>query len=235
MPTCPYCKKKFKRACTMYRHQRNAKYCITIQSSIIENKDDPKFNNTIDNDFVQTIKTLINSNADMVKIVQGVINKKESSTNKKSTDSLKPITDNDIVNCINSLSIDFIIRGAKGLADFAGNYPFKDKVICTDKARRKIKYKNEDGSINTDGKALAQRFLKAILEKNTSILNDEYAKLHRQIDTIVSKNSAGEEDVTTILEKAIRVQNILIQTKNAANGDDMDFIEEFLRHLSKLL
>jgi hypothetical protein len=149
--------------------------------------------------------------------------------------NLQPITDEDIQEALEHLTLNFIQEGAKGYADFAGNYPFKDKIMCTDKSRKKLKYKNEDGELTDDGRSLAQRFFQAISERNTEILNQAYSDLHHEIQNIVASNRAGEVDVTGILTKATALQNILIKSQNAARGEDDEFAQEFLNHLSKML
>ena len=149
--------------------------------------------------------------------------------------NLQPITDEDIQEHLVNLTLNFIQEGAKGYADFAGNYPFKDKVLCTDRSRKKLKYKNPDGELTDDGRMLAQRFFQAISERNTEILNQAYSDLHRDLQDIVAENRAGDADVTGILTKATVLQDILIKSQRAARGEDDEFAQEFLAHLTKTL
>ena len=149
--------------------------------------------------------------------------------------NLQPITDEALQEHLNHLTLNFIQNGAKGYADFAGNYPFKDKVLCTDRSRRKIKYKDGDGELTDDGRILAQRFFQAISERNTEILNQAYSDLHHEMQSIVAGGRAGDADVTGILTKATTLQDILIKSQNAARGEDDEFAQEFLSHLTKML
>jgi len=48
------------------------------------------------------------------------------------------------------LTIDHIKRGSIGYSDFILDHPLRDAVVCTDFARRKVKYKDEDGDVITD-------------------------------------------------------------------------------------
>ena len=149
--------------------------------------------------------------------------------------NLQPITDEDLQEHLANLTLDFIQEGAKGYADFAGNYPFKDKVLCTDRARKRLRYRDADGELTDDGRALAQRFFQAISERNTEILNRAYSDLHHELEDIVAEGRAGYADVTGILTKATALQEILIKSQKAARGEDEEFAQEFLSHLSKKL
>lgn len=227
--TCKECGKTFCRPDSLARHKRKCQQPKSDVKKLTENLgDEPKD--------VLIIKVLEMFN-EMHKQVVELSNTKTPSTTSRNSliDKLQPITKEDLTKYLDSLSLDFIRYGAKGYADFAGNYPFKNKVICTDRSRKKIQYKNEDGTTTTDGRLLARRFFQAISEKNSEIINREYAKLHGQIDAIVQENKAGTEDISDILTRATFIQDMLIKTKNAAEGKDDDFIQEFLTHLSKKL
>ena len=145
------------------------------------------------------------------------------------------ITDEVLHENLDNLSINFIQEGAKGFAAFATSYPFKDNIVCTDKARRKIKYRNEDGEITDDMRKLAQRFFTAISERNAQILNQAYSELHQEIQAIASENRAHEVDITGLLTRASGLQDILIKSQKAARGEDDEFVKEFIGHLTKLL
>ena len=43
--------------------------------------------------------------------------------------NLQPITDEDLQDALEHLTLNFIQEGAKGYADFAGNYPFKEGML----------------------------------------------------------------------------------------------------------
>ena len=76
--------------------------------------------------------------------------------------NLQPIEDEDFTKYLDQLSIDHIKRGASGYADYALEYPLKDKIICVDYSRRKVKFKNMSGDIVTDPEMnnLATKFLR---------------------------------------------------------------------------
>ena len=158
-----------------------------------------------------------------------------NNNNNVTLQNLPAITDEVLQDGLDNLSLDLIQKGAKGFADFANSYPFKGNIICTDKSRKKIKYRNAAGEITDDSRALAQRFFQAISIRNKEILDQAYRDIHEEIKGVVAENRVHEVDITGLLTKATDMQNILIKTQRAAKGEDDDFVREFLGHLTKLL
>ena len=151
--------------------------------------------------------------------------------------NLKPLTDEDISEHIERLNIEFILQGAKGYADFANKYPFKNHIICTDKARKKIKFKNADGEIVDDpqGRQVTQRFFQTYADKNRQIITTEYHNLQQQVQVIAESGTAGESNLAEILSKASHLQEILQFCNEAAEGKDNKFTQEFVSHLAKII
>ena len=106
---------------------------------------------------------------------------------------------------------------------------------CTDRARKRLRYKDADGELTDDGRALAQRFFQAISERNVEILNRAYSDLHHELQDILAEGRAGDANVTDILIKATTLQDILIKSQKVARGEDDEFAQEFLSHLTKML
>ncbi len=151
--------------------------------------------------------------------------------------NLSPLTDENISEHIERLSIDFILQGAKGYADFANRYPFKNHIVCTDKARKKIKYKNAAGEIVDDphGRILTQRFFQSYADKNRQIITSEYRNLQHQVQEIAQGGNAENSDLTGILTKATHLQEILHFCDEAAEGKDNKFTQEFVSYLTKMI
>jgi hypothetical protein len=91
--------------------------------------------------------------------------------------NMTPITEDHLKEQAEFLTIDHIKDGIPGYVKYALEYPLKDKIVCTDYSRRKIKYKDEDGVLIDDPEMikLTQKLFKAIEEKN-DILIQEYSK-----------------------------------------------------------
>lgn len=229
--TC-LCGKSYSRNDNLQRHQQQC------PSMIKELNTSLKLDSTGNND--DLVLKVIDKYGEIVKDLQKQITEvtaKPSNQNNRNMvlGNLPPITDEDLQEYLDYLTLDIIQDGAKGYATFAGTYPLKNKVLCTDRSRKKLQYKDADGEITDNGRMLAQRFFQAISERNTAILNEEYANLNNQLQDIITHNRAGDSDVTGILTKATALQDILIKSQNVAQGKDDDFAQEFLSHLTKML
>jgi predicted nucleic acid-binding Zn-ribbon protein len=187
----------------------------------------------------EALVRIVEKYGDMVRDLQRQVSELSTGNSSNSRNvvmnNLQPITETDLQDYLEHLTLNYIQEGAKGYANFAGNYPFKDKVMCTDRSRKKIQYKNEDGDLTDDGRVLAQRFFTAISEKNTEILNSAYEDLHRQIKEIISSGRAGDSDISGIMMRATVLQDILIKSQRAAEGKDDKFTKEFLSHLTNII
>ncbi len=133
-----------------------------------------------------------------------VNNNNNNNSKNQIINNLVPITENHFKEQVEYLTIDHIKNGVDGYVQYALEYPLKDRVICTDFARRKIKYKDQEGNIIDDPEMakLSQKFFKAIEEKN-AILADEYLKELQNKYGYHLMNSTIEE----IDENEIKVEN----------------------------
>ncbi|HJN75288.1 MAG TPA: C2H2-type zinc finger protein, partial [Myxococcota bacterium] len=103
---------------------------------------------------------------------------------------LKPVTDEILLDNAQYLSIDHIMKGPKGYAQYALEYPLKDRLLCVDYSRRKVKFKDKDGNVITDPEmtGLATKFFNSIKDKNQDLILECSEKLKEnfgdEIDTI---------------------------------------------------
>ncbi len=151
--------------------------------------------------------------------------------------NLAPITDEEITDHLEHLTLNFIQEGAKGYADFANTYPFKDRLLCTDKARKKLRYKDGEGELIDDagGLKLTQRFFQAIAPRNEELINAEYQALQQEVQQIADAGTGGTSNLTGLLTKATHLQELLVKCQQAARGEENEFTKEFVHHLSKML
>lgn len=206
---CEYCGKEYTRKDNMKTHQKN---CTkkTIQPEVLEMFDE--------------LKKAINNNT----------------TNNKSTNimgDLPPITEESLKAHLEKLTLDLIQEGAKGYAMYASTYALKDYVICTDKSRKKLKFKEEDGTIVNDlgGVKITQIFFDSIKDKNKILIDKEYDLLQKEVARIGAGGEAGVNDLTNALEKSTMLQNLLYQCNDAAIGKTNALTQAFVRHLTKAL
>ena len=260
---CEHCRNGFSRTSVLYKHQRTAKYCMVLQGKIAETNSAPvnltcrycrkKFTRkdvvkrhektcseqenrtTQDTQLLEMIVQLQKTIVNMADRPIGPTN--VNNTNRNVTMNLAPITDQELQEHLQHLTIEFIQEGGKGYADWANSYPFKDRVVCTDKARKKLRYKDNEGEIIEDGGGikLTQRFFQAIAQRNEEIINAEYRALHEEVQRIAQSGTAHDADLTGLLTKASHLQDLLIKCRNAARGEENELTKEFVNHLSKML
>ncbi len=260
---CDYCQKAFTTKSNLNRHQSGARYCLQTrgletaaytcdcgkqytwktdyrihQDKCLKNNKDPTpDDNGLMLQFVDMVKELQRQNGDLQKQMAAISLRptKVINNNTNVLNNLQPITDEDLQENLDNLKLNFILEGAKGYANYANFYPLNNNIICTDKARKKIKYKDENGDVTDDSRLLARRFFQAISTRNKDILDTAYKDIHEEVKEIVAENRAGDSDITGLLTKAAELQNILIRSQRAATGEDDEFTQEFLNHLAKML
>lgn len=133
--------------------------------------------------------------------------------------NLQPVTDESLTDNIQYLSIDHILRGPQGYADYALEYPLKDRLICVDYARRKVKFKDKEGNIITDPEMtnLATKFFNSIKDKNKELILEYGEKL---------KENFGDE-VDTI----VKIFDYKSAVDNGSEGAKTDFHHDFVKQM----
>lgn len=170
--------------------------------------------------------------------------------------NLVPISENHFKDQVEYLTIDHIKNGVDGYVQYALEYPLKDRVICTDFARRKIKYKDQEGNIIDDPEMakLSQKFFKAIEEKN-DILADEYlmelqnkygyhlinSTIEENDDSLNKIEDCDENDLmnenqfmsigNSLLDELFKVKVQKREIKEAANGSKPEIYHEFVKNV----
>ena len=98
-------------------------------------------------------------------------------------------------------------------------FPFKDRIVCVDVARNKIKY--EDGDIIEDVgfKKMMTKLCNVLKDRNFNLSQEHYEKL---AETFTDK----ELDDFNFLETAIAISK-------CANGRENDFCKQIVKMISK--
>lgn len=160
--------------------------------------------------------------------IQGV--KKSTTTNIL---KLEPMTKDWLDTQALLLTDSHFSKGVAGLAQFAANNSFKDRVVCTDSNRKSLRYKEEDGKISKDpkGKKLSKMFFESIQSKADDMLPAMIEKIKQELD------DAGEEPSVfdAIMGKITELINVEKGIKQISKGEEHDLKEEFTRELCELL
>lgn len=93
--------------------------------------------------------------------------------------NMDPISDQDLEDCCEHLTLEYHRKGVEGYAEFAADIPFKNKLACTDTARLKYMYKIVNGEIIADVglRKLFVKFAKAIKDKSFKLCQQHYEVL----------------------------------------------------------
>jgi len=116
-----------------------------------------------------------------------------------------------------NLTLEHIQKGASGYAEYALEYPLKDRIACVDYSRRKMKFKDKDGNLITDPEMvkLAPMFFNSIKEKSSEI--------------VYSQNDPNMD--SAMFEAVAKLFNTNADVKNGADGVKSEFYHDFVKHV----
>ena len=111
------------------------------------------------------------------------------------------------------------MKGPEGYAQYALEYPLKDKMICVDYSRRKVKFKDKDGNVITDPEManLATKFFNSIKDKNKELIIECSNKL---------KENFGDE-----IDTIVKIFDYKMAVDRGSEGEKSDFQYDFVTHM----
>ena len=135
--------------------------------------------------------------------------------------NMPPLLPSDITDNVHNLTLEHHSKGPEGYAEYALEFPFKDKIVCVDTARNKIKYKNEEGDVIEDVgfRKMMVKLCTSLKDRSFNLSQEHYEKLS---DTFTEK----EVDDYNFMEAAIAISKF-------ANGRESDFCNEIVKMISK--
>lgn len=92
---------------------------------------------------------------------------------------MEPLKIEDIKKSVPMLTLDHHVKGPEGYAEFALEFPFKNKIVCLDVNRNKIKYKNDEGDVIEDigFRKMMTKLCKAIKDRSFNLCLERYDSL----------------------------------------------------------
>jgi urease gamma subunit len=156
--------------------------------------------------------------------------------------NLIPLTDEHIKEQVEFFTLEHIKQGPSGFSQYALDYPLKNRIACTDFARRKLKYKNADGQIVTDlnMNILSKKLFSALQSKNR-MLSYQYAQELQDFilnETINVREDMDEKEAETFTMKNERFVDIITdiysqvrQVNEISEGKKTELSEQFLKEL----
>ena len=130
---------------------------------------------------------------------------------------MEPISSEHMLEQAQNLTLEHIQKGASGYAEYALEYPLKERIACVDYSRRKMKFKDKDGNLITDPEMvkLAPMFFNSIKEKSSEI--------------VYSQNDPNMDSV--MFEAVAKLFNMNADVKNGADGIKSEFYHDFIKHV----
>lgn len=135
--------------------------------------------------------------------------------------NMEPVTTEHLIDNAQHLTIEHIKKGVEGYAEYALEYPLKDRVLCSDYARRKVKFKDKDGNVITDPEmtTLAKKFFKSIHEKNKELICKSVNEL---------KERLGDENV---MDTVVKLFDYKEAVNRGCDGEKTDFHHDFVKRM----
>jgi hypothetical protein len=134
---------------------------------------------------------------------------------------MEPLRLDDIKHSIPMLTLDHHVKGAEGYAEFALEFPFKDKIVCVDVTRNKIKYKNDDGDVIEDigFQKMMIKLCEALKDRSFNLCQEHYEKLTQEF-------TEKEMEEFNCMETAMAITRY-------ANGRENEFCNKVIKLISK--
>jgi hypothetical protein len=232
---CPECKRELS---TYQRLQTHYTICVPYQTNLLSKKLNEEFEKEkIRKDkIILNQKKLIKELKENVKSLQKQLENvaikavsRPSYTSNKNIQinnyiqNMQPLCLKDIKESVPMLTLDHHVKGPEGYAEYALEFPFKDKIVCVDVSRNKIKYKNEEGDVIEDVgfRKMMMKLCDALKDRSYKLCQDHYEKL-------LDKFSEEEMDNTDFdfMEAAKAIHKY-------ANGRESEFCNKIIKLISK--
>lgn len=223
---CECCKKNFS---TKYRLETHYQSCSKYKKKDIEEKFERERNRLLDkiSDMEKIIAEknvcILNLQDKLENIAIRAVERPTSTTNNMKTNinnfiqNMQPVTSENLLEHTENLTLEHVQKGASGYAEYALEYPFKDRIACVDYSRRKIKFKDSEGHLVTDPEMvkLAPMFFNSIKDKSSQL--------------VYSQNDPNMDSV--MFERVAKLFNTNADVKNGSSGIKSDFYHDFIKHV----
>jgi hypothetical protein len=212
---CEGCKANFTKKCHLERHIR---ICSQMSLNRLEKEKDS---------IIKNLEQTIEEQKQQIKDLQGTIEKlasqailRPTSTTKNTQinyiQQLQPLTDDVLKDNVNNLTIAHILKGPQGYAEYALEFPLKDRIMCVDFSRRKIKFKDSEGNVITDPEMtrIATKFFQSIKDRNRELILEYGNQLHENF---------GEN-----MDIIVQLMDFKYKVDRGAEGERVDFHHDFI-------
>ena len=228
---CDRCNKSFSTYTNLNRHQQ----ICQVGDTIMEQKNEIESLKKEINEYKIKLAEKDNQLTDHKLIIEKLQDKlgdvaikavsRSTTTNNNKTNitnyiqQLQPITEQHLTDNVQHLTIEHILKGPEGYAQYALEFPLKDRMICVDYARRKVKFKDKDGNVITDPDManLATKFFNSIKDKNKELIIECSDKL---------KVNFGDE-----IDTIVKIFDYKSGVDNGSDGTKTEFQDDFVKSI----
>ena len=225
---CKACKNSYTTKRKLKNHQEK---CVKFQNKNIEEKFEKEIENLKkelkeQKDFYE--KKFSNLQKDMKEVAIKAVSRPTHTSNKtiqinNYIKNMPILKTKRIKESVALLTLDHHVKGPEGYAEYALEFPFKDRIVCVDVSRNKIKYKNEDGDVIEDigFRKMMTKLCNALKDRSFKLCQDHYEKLAKKFSEEEMDNSDFD-----FMEAAKAIHKY-------ANGRESDFCSEIIKLISK--
>lgn len=134
---------------------------------------------------------------------------------------LEVITDEHLLEQSSYLTIEHIQKGPEGYAEYALEYPLKNRIVCVDYSRRKVKFKDREGRVVTDPEMgrLATKFFDSIKNQNHALIAEYGEQLKKEAFT--------EHDI----DKLVEIASYRSAINKGSEGEKTEFYHDFVKNV----
>jgi len=135
--------------------------------------------------------------------------------------SMEPLRIEDMKESVPLLTLEHHVKGPEGYAEFALEFPFKNKIVCVDVNRNKLKYKDNDGNVVEDPgfRKMMSKLCEMLKHRSFDLCQEHYEKLSKEF-------TESELDEYNFMEAAVAISKY-------ASGRESDFCNKVIKLISK--
>jgi len=239
---CEYCKKFYSSLESLQSHKTTCSgYVNKLEEEnvkVLTYKQQIKSQQEI----IQKLETLVEQLQNKLEniAIRGV--EKSTTINNTQYINLLPLTEDHMKTCVNNLTLDHIKDGPLGYAKYALEYPFKDRLQCSDYSRKKIRYKCDEDTLVTDPQMtkLVPKFFKCIEEQNDTLISECISEIREKIDKLYEEaddeiDGWALEDLELEQTKLNTLLSFMFDVKRnvkkTIKGEDTNMSIDFVKHV----
>ncbi len=119
------------------------------------------------------------------------------------------------------LTIEHIMKGPQGYAEYALEYPFNNRLVCVDYSRRKVKYKNKDGKVITDPEMMdmSRKLFESINSRNKELIIE------------FLQDTSGTLDPVVQMEMMTDMGDYIAMVNRGEVGEKTDLYHDFVKNV----